>query len=259
MTLVDSHTHLDDRRFGDDRDTVVQRALDAGVTRMLSIGTGEGPPDLEAAVRVADSYPAVFASVGLHPEHAPKATQADYDRLAGLLGHPKVLLLGEIGLDYHWKPYDERLQADAFVQQMEIAAAARKPISIHTRDAWEDTIELLRRHWASTGLPCIMHCFTGNPAQAKQALDLGFYLSFSGVVTYPKATDVHDSARFTPLDRILVETDAPYLPPVPFRGKRNEPSYLVHTAKRVAELRRIDPEELSTATIRNFETLTASI
>ena len=129
---------------------------------MLSIGTGEGPPDLEAAIRIAEQYAPVFASVGLHPEHAPKVTQGDYDRLAALLEHPKVLLLGEIGLDYYWKPYDTKLQAEVFVQQMQIAKAARKPISIHTRDAWADTIELLRSHWAPTGLPCIMHCFTGS-------------------------------------------------------------------------------------------------
>lgn len=257
MRLVDSHTHLDDRRFNDDRDLAVQRAMDAGVTRMLSIGTGEGPPDLEAAIRLAERYDSVFASVGLHPEHAPKAAQADYDRLAQLLRHPKVLLLGEIGLDYYWKPYDAKLQAEVFVWQMQIASAARKPISIHTRDAWDDTIELLRSRWAPTGLPCIMHCFTGNPEQAKQALDLGFYLSFSGVVTYPKATEVHDSARYAPLDRILVETDAPYLAPVPFRGKRNEPSYVTHTASRIADLRDIDPEELGEMVVRNFDTITA--
>ena len=186
----------------------------------------------------------VFASVGLHPEHAPKVTQGDYDRLAALLEHPKVLLLGEIGLDYYWKPYDTKLQAEVFVQQMQIAKAARKPISIHTRDAWTDTIELLRSHWAPTGLPCIMHCFTGTSEQAKQALELGFYLSFSGVVTYSKATDVHDSCRYVPLDRILVETDAPYLAPVPYRGKRNEPSYVTYTANRVAELRGMDPARI---------------
>jgi TatD DNase family protein len=255
VTLVDSHTHLDDRRFGDDRDLVVQRAVQSGVTRMLSIGTGEGPPDLEAAIRIAEQYDPVYASVGLHPEHAPKVTQPDLDRLTQLLAHPKVLLAGEIGLDYYWKPYDAKLQADVFVQQMQIAASARKPISIHTRDAWDDTIALLRTHWAPTGLPCIMHCFTGGPEQAKQALDLGFHLSFSGVVTYPKATDVHESAKFAPLDRILVETDAPYLAPVPFRGKRNEPSYVTYTASRVAELRGIDVEEFGHAVTENFEKL----
>lgn len=259
MTLVDSHAHLDDHRFGNDRDAVVQRALDAGVTRILSIGTGDGPPDLEAAIRVAEKYEPVFATVGLHPEHAPKVTQTVYDKLASLLSHPKVLLVGEIGLDYYWKPYDAQLQVDVFVQQMQIAAGAKKPISIHTRDAWDDTIALLRTHWAPTGLPCIMHCFTGNPDQARQALDLGFYLSFSGVVTYPKATDVHASAEMAPLDRILVETDAPYLAPIPYRGKRNEPSYVAFTAKRVAELRGMDTEEFGEATVGNFDRLIASI
>jgi TatD DNase family protein len=134
VTLVDSHTHLDDRRFTDDRDAVVQRAVDAGVSRMLSIGTGEGPPDLEAAIRIAEQYEPVYASVGIHPEHAPVATQEHFDRLGELLRHPKVLLLGEIGLDYYWKPYDAKLQAHVFVQQMRIAEAARKPISIHTHE-----------------------------------------------------------------------------------------------------------------------------
>ena len=259
MTLVDSHTHLDDGSFGEDRDLVVQRALDAGVTRMLSIGTGEGPPDLEAAIRMAERYAPVYASVGLHPEHAPKVTQPDLDRLMELLVHPKVLLVGEIGLDYYWKPYDAKRQAEVFVQQMQIAANARKPISIHTREAWDDTIGLLREHWAPTGLPCIMHCFTGGPEQAKQALDLGFYLSFSGVVTYPKAVEVHKSAKFAPLDRVLVETDAPYLAPVPFRGRRNEPSYVTYTASRVAELREVTAEEFGHAVTENFERLSSSL
>jgi TatD DNase family protein len=253
VTLIDSHTHLDDRRFGDDCDAVVQRAIDDGVSRILSIGTGDGPPDLEAAIRMAERYDAVYASAGLHPEHAPKVSQADYDSLSRLLTHPKVLLVGEIGLDYYWKPYDAKLQADVFVQQMQIAASAQKPISIHTRDAWDDTIALLRAHWFPTGLPCIMHCFTGAPEQAKQALDLGFFLSFSGVVTYPKAVEVHESAVFAPLDRILIETDAPYLAPVPFRGKRNEPAYVKYTALRIAELRRIDAEEFGLAVSRNFD------
>jgi TatD DNase family protein len=257
VTLVDSHTHLDDKRFSDDRDAAVQRAVDAGVTRMLSIGTGEGPPDLEAAIRIAERYEPVYASVGIHPEHASVATQEHYDRVASLLSHPKVLLVGEIGLDYYWKPYDAGQQAAVFVQQMQIAAVARKPISVHTRDAWGDTIDLLRTHWAPTGLPCIMHCFTGNPEQASQALDLGFYLSFSGVVTYPKATDVHDSARFTPLDRLLVETDAPYLAPIPFRGKRNEPSYVVHTLDKLAQLRGQERDELAAVIVQNFDRITA--
>jgi len=251
--LVDSHCHLDASQFDGDREEMIQRAFDAGVTRLLSIGTGDGPPDLEAAVRLADRYDFVYATAGIHPEHVDKTGDADYKALADLMRHPKCVGLGEIGLDYYWKPYDAELQTRVFVTQLQIAAEARKPVSIHTREAWGDTMKLLRQHWAPTGLPCVMHCFTGNPVEAKQALDLGFYLSFSGVVTYPKATNVHESAKKAPLDRILVETDCPYLPPVPYRGKRNEPSYVLHTAAKLAELRGESPEEIAAATTANFE------
>jgi TatD DNase family protein len=251
--LVDSHCHLDASQFDGDREEMIQRAVDAGVTRLLTIGTGDGPPDLESAIRLADKYDFVYATAGIHPEYAPKTTDADYARLAEVIRHPKCIGVGEIGLDYYWKPYDADLQARVFIEQMRIAAAARKPISIHTRDAWQDTIKLLKTHWAPTGLPCIMHCFTGNPVEAKQALDLGFWLSFSGVLTYPKATTVQESAKFAPLNRILVETDCPYLPPVPYRGKRNEPSYVVHTAQKLADLRELPVEEVVRETSENFE------
>jgi TatD DNase family protein len=251
-TLVDSHCHLDASQFDGDRDEMIRRAVDAGILRLLTIGTGDGPPDLEAGIRLADRYDFVYATAGIHPEHAPNAGDADYKKLADLLQHPKCVAVGEIGLDYYWKPYDAELQARV-IEQLRIAADARKPISIHTRDAWGDTMRLLKQHWAPTGLPCVMHCFTGNPQEAKQALDLGFYLSFSGVVTYPKATNVHESAKMVPLDRILVETDCPYLPPVPYRGKRNEPSYVVHTAGKLAELRGAAPESIAEATTTNFE------
>lgn len=253
MPLVDSHTHLDAKQFGDDREDVIRRAVDAGVTRMLTIGTGEGPPDLEAALRLADRHESVYATAGIHPEHVPVTKPEHLKQLAELLKHPKCLALGEIGLDYYWKPYDEDLQAAIFTEQLRIAADAGKPVVIHTRDAWGPTMDLLRRHWAPTGLPCVMHCFTGGPEQAREALDLGFFLSFSGVVTYPKAVEVHESARMVPADRYLVETDAPYLAPVPFRGKRNEPAYVAHTAKRVAELRGISEEAAASETSANFE------
>ncbi len=251
--LVDSHCHLDASQFESDREEIIRRAVEAGVTRLLTIGTGDGPPDLESAIRLAERYEFVYATAGIHPEHAPKTTDADFQKLADVVRHPKCVGVGEIGLDYYWKPYDAELQARVFVEQLRIAAEARKPISIHTRDAWGDTMKLLRKHWAPTGLPCVMHCFTGNPIEAQQALDLGFCLSFSGVVTYPKATTVQESAKMAPLDRILVETDCPYLPPVPYRGKRNEPSYIVHTAEKLAELRGITVEEVARATSRNFE------
>jgi TatD DNase family protein len=237
VTLSDSHCHLDDKQFDSDRDEAVQRAIDAGVSTMIAIGTGEGPPDLESAIRLADRYGAMYATAGIHPEHAPKATDAGYKHLAEILRHPKCVALGEIGLDYYWKPFDKDLQQSVFVEQMRIAHDARKPIVIHTRDAWDDTVGLLRKHWAGTGLPCIMHCFSGGPEQAAEVIGLDFYVSFAGIVTYPKALDVQAAAKIVSLDRLLVETDAPYLAPVPHRGKRNEPAYVAHTARRIAELR----------------------
>lgn len=258
MTLVDSHCHLDDEQFKEDREAAIQRAVDAGVRRMLAIGTGEGPPDLEAAIRLADRNPIMFASVGVHPQYAANAKDKDYKHLAELLQHPKCVALGEIGLDYHWEPYDKAVQAQVFIEQMRIAREAKAPIIIHTRDAWSDTIALLREHWASFGLPCVMHCFTGGPAEAREVLDLGFYVSFAGVVTYPKALNVQESAKLVPLDRMLIETDAPYLPPVPFRGKRNEPAYVAHTASFIASLKGIGLEEVAHATTSNFERIFAA-
>jgi TatD DNase family protein len=253
VSVIDSHCHLDASQFSEDREATIQRALDAGVSKLLTIGTGEGPPDLEAALRLADKHDFIYASAGIHPEYAPKAGPGDYKQLSRLLEHPKCIAAGEIGLDYHWQPYDAAQQAAVFVEQMRIAMDARKPIIIHTRDAWQDTMALLKEHWAPCGLACIMHCFTGTPAEAREALDLGFYLSFSGVLTYPKALEVQESAKIPPLDRILVETDCPYLAPVPYRGKRNEPSYVIHTARKLAELRNMEYETIAEATSANFQ------
>ena len=252
MSLVDSHCHPDDSQFENDRDDMFRRAADAGVTTILAVGTGEGPPDLESAVRLADKYQNVLATVGIHPQYAPKASDGDYIRVAELLRHPRCVALGEIGLDYYWKPFDKVLQSQVFIEQMRIAADARKPVVIHTREAWTDTVAILREHWVPTGLPCVMHCFTGGPDEAREVLDLGFDVSFAGVVTYPKAVNLHEAAKMVPLNRMLVETDAPYLAPVPYRGKRNEPAYVIHTAARIAEVRSQDLAEIAAATSDNF-------
>lgn len=255
MSLIDSHCHLDSSEFDADREEVIACALDAGVEHMVAIGTGNGPPDLEAGIRLADKYPPFFATVGIHPHDAAKAGQADFDRLAELLSHPKVIALGEIGLDYHYDFSPRQTQTSAFVRQMEIAAAAKKPIVIHTREAWDDTAALLEQHWKPHGIPGIMHCFSGGPTEARRALDLGFYLSFGGIVTFPKALDLQAAAKDSPANRILVETDAPYLAPVPKRGKRNEPALIVHTARKLAELRGQSLEEVSRMTSENFRRL----
>ena len=252
MRLVDSHCHLDDRQFDQDRDEVIRRALEAGVECMLAIGSGDGPPDLECAVRLAEAHSAIHATVGVHPHDAAKASEETFGALRALLDHPKVLALGEIGLDYHYNFSPPETQRQVFARQLELARQARKPVVIHTREAWPDTLSLLREHWVGSGLPCVMHCFSGGPEEASQCLELGFYLSFAGVVTLPKALRVQEAARLTPRDRLLIETDAPYLAPVPMRGRRNEPAYVVHTLRRLAELRGESAEELAAATTANF-------
>jgi TatD DNase family protein len=249
--MIDSHCHLDDSKFDDDREQTIHRARDAGVERFLAIGTGSGPPDLECAIRLADQYPFIYATVGVHPHDAAKATPETWDRLTELAQHPKVLAIGEIGLDYHYDFSPRPVQIEGFQTQRDIARAAGKPIIIHTREAWDETIQRLSS-WDGGG---IMHCFTGDVAQARQALDLGFHLGFGGVLTFPKAEEVREAARFAPEDRILLETDSPYLAPVPHRGKRNEPAFMIETARRLAEVRGVTPEHVVAITTENFECL----
>jgi TatD DNase family protein len=252
VNLTDSHCHLDSEQFENDREAVIERARAAGVECMMAIGTGDGPPDLEAAIRLADRYPFIYATVAVHPHDASKAGDETFVRLGELARHPKVLAIGEMGLDYHYDFSPRDVQRNVFERQLDVAAAAGKPIVIHTREAWADTLEVLRSRWRGEG---IMHCFTGDEAQAREALDLGFYLSFGGVATFPKAEEVRRAARFAPEDRILIETDCPYLAPVPRRGKRNEPAFLVDTAVRLAEVRGCAAEALAQQTTGNFQRL----
>jgi TatD DNase family protein len=259
MSFIDSHCHLDNPQFDPDRDAVIDRALAAGVERMVVIGTGEGPPDLEAGIRLADKHDAIYATVGVHPHDASKATSESYARLKELLQHPKVVALGEIGLDYHYDHSPREVQREAFLEQMRIAGEASKPIVIHTREAWEDTIALLETYWRPHGLGGIMHCFSGNADQAALCVDLGFHLSFGGILTFPKSADIQEAARRAPADRLLIETDAPYLAPVPHRGKRNEPAYVAETARKLAQLRGVSPEEIAQTTTENFRKLLGMI
>jgi TatD DNase family protein len=255
VKLIDSHCHLDSEQFSDDREAVIERALAAGIEHMVAIGSGDGPPDLEAGVRLADRYPAFYATIGVHPHDASKATAETYRRLAELTAHPKVVAIGEMGLDYHYDHSPREVQRDVFVEQMRIARDAKKPIVIHTRSAWEDTYALLREHWSNSQLGGIIHCFSEGPREAEQAMDLGFSIAFGGIVTFPKAADVQEAARITRADRLLIETDAPFLAPVPKRGKRNEPAFMVETARKLADLRGVTPEEIARLTSDNFRRL----
>ena len=307
MRLVDSHVHLDDRKFDADREAVIERALAAGVERMMAIGTGSGPPDLETAIRQAERYPFIFATIGVHPHDASKATAETFARLRELAAHPKVLAIGEIGLDYHYDFSPREVQRAVFQKQLEIAAEAGKPIVIHSREAWADTMAMLAsrplpdgrgsdtgseprpseavKKWQAKACPTrvghalacplpacgrffhsisgsgwsghrgIIHCFTGDSQQAREALDLGFHLAFGGVLTFPNAEAVREAARITPEDRLLVETDCPYLAPIPHRGRRNEPAFVVEVARRLAEVRGSTLDEIAGQTTRNFERL----
>lgn len=248
MNLVDTHCHLDHEKFSGEVEALLERAEAAGVRHFLTIGTGDGPPILDVAVRLAEKYPNVWATVGVHPHDASKVDVRTFDDLKALARHPKVVGIGEIGLDYHHDFSPRELQREVFVEQIRIAEQVGKPVIIHTREAWEDTLPLLRA-------PGIVHCFSGGPTEARQCLDLGFYLAFGGAITYPKSDSVREAAKLTPADRLLLETDCPYMPPVPFRGKRNEPSYIPHTLKRLAELRSETGDELAAITTANFEEL----
>ncbi|AXC10588.1 Putative deoxyribonuclease YcfH [Acidisarcina polymorpha] len=262
--LIDSHAHLDSPRYAEDREALLHRAWDAGVRTILSIGIGEGPETMHQALEISRQYkdqpeiPRIFASAGIHPHEASLADDAAYAKLDQLLQQPEVIACGEIGLDYYYDNSPRDIQKAAFRRQMEIAAARQQPIIIHCRpsenstNAWDDTLDLLEAQWKRTGLGGILHCFTGEWDHARRALDAGFLISFAGNITFPKAQPIRDAASQVPLDCILVETDAPFLAPVPNRGKRNEPAFVREVAAKLAELRQIDSEAAASRTTENF-------
>ena len=231
---------------------MLQRARDAGVQTLLAIGTGPGPEKLDAALPYAEQHDWIYTTVGIHPHEAKEVTPAYLDQLARLAQHPKVIAWGEIGLDYFYDHSPRDTQAEVFRAQMELAHAAKLPIIIHCRDAWDDCLDQIEQHWKPTGLGGILHCFTSSLEHAKRGLDLGFLISFAGNSTYPKTQSIRDVAKELPLDRILIETDAPYLAPQAFRGKRNEPAYVAEVAKTLATVRNLAPEEIAATTASNF-------
>ncbi len=275
MPLIDTHAHLD--FYTEDRDDVLRRAYEAGVETILAIGIGEGPETMHQALEIAAAtsgpgLPVVWASAGIHPQEAAAATLEALEKLAGLVAQERCIAVGEIGLDYyHVENPLAAVQKETLVAQMKIAAEVRKPIVIHCRtselatpqakekfdvaDAWADLLELIAEHWTPTGLGGIMHCFSGGVEEAERSLAADFYLSFAGNLTYPKAQGIRDAAELAPSHRILVETDAPFLAPIPLRGQRNEPALVTHTAAALAELRGISSEELAALTTENFRKL----
>ena len=246
--LIDSHCHLDFDGLSN-RLPEVLAAMDANdVGGCMTIGvTLEEAPQVLA---IAEAHDQVFASVGVHPEYADHQ-EPDVDTLCALAQHPKVLAIGETGLDYHWHKDRPEWQRERFRVHIRAAKAMKKPLVIHTREAAEDTLAILKEEGASK-VGGILHCFTESLAVAEAAIALGFYISISGIVSFKKAEQVHEVARSIPLDRLLVETDSPYLAPVPYRGKPNEPAYVKHVAEAIADLRQISYAEVAEASSRNF-------
>ena len=251
IELIDTHTHIHVDRYDADREAVVERAAAAGVLRMINIGYDL--PSSQASISLAQTCPAVWATAGIQPHYALHTTGDDLQTLRAMLREPRVVALGEIGLDYYHDRAPHDLQEQVFRDQIALARELDLPVVIHSREAQADTVRILRD--AAQDYPGVMHSFSGDWEYAQQCLQIGFYLSFSGPLTFKKALELHDVARRAPLERILIETDAPYLTPHPFRGKRNEPAHVRLVAEALAELRGVALEAIAEATTANAERL----
>ena len=252
-SIVDSHCHLDFPDFAEERPAVIQRALDAGVERMVTICT---KLRLEPQVRaIAEEYDPVFYAAGTHPMSAADEPLATVDELIALAQHPKFVGIGETGLDYHYTADSKDIQQRSVQVHIDAARETKLPLIIHARAADDDMAQILRDAYQNGAFSCVMHCFSSSAALAEAALDLGFYLSMSGIAAFPKSQELRDIFATTPIDRVLVETDSPYLAPPPHRGKRNEPAYTAHTAKVGAEVFGLSYADFATQTTANFDRL----
>lgn len=252
-TLVDSHCHLDFPDFDEERPDVVQRALDAGVARMVTICTRlRNEPKVRA---IAEQYDPVYYACGTHPMSAAEEPMASADELIKIAAHPKMVGIGESGLDYHYTSESAEIQQRSLRIHIEAARQTKLPLIIHSRAADDDMAKILSEEFKNGAYACVMHCFSSSAELAKAALDLGFYLSMSGIAAFPKSQELRDIFAAAPLDRILVETDSPYLAPPPYRGKRNEPAYTAHTAAKGAEVFGVSLETFAEQTTANFDRL----
>lgn len=248
--LVDSHCHLDFPEFAPELDEIVARARAAGVGRMVTISTRV--KNLPQVLAVAEKYPDVFASVGTHPHNAQEELDIETDELVKLSAHPKIVAIGEAGLDYHYDKSPRDAQATCFRRHIAAARQTGLPLVIHTREADADSAAILEEETGKGAFPAVLHCYTGGRDLAFKAVELGLYIGFTGIITFKNGEALRAIARDLPADRILVETDAPFLAPIPYRGKRNEPSYVVNTAKVLAETRDVSEAQIARQTTENF-------
>lgn len=244
--LTDSHAHLEMREFDRDRDEVVRRAAAAGVKRIVTVGTTLS--ECEKAAAIAAANPSVYAAIGIHPHEVKSIRKETYDRLKKIAGGEKIVAYGEIGLDFFRNISPPDVQVRRFGEQLELARELSLPIIIHDRDAHRETVSMLKESGIGRG---VIHCFSGDYAMARECLDMGFYISVPGTVTFPKSERLREIVAKVPLDRLLVETDCPYLTPVPHRGQRNEPAYVAHTARKIAEVKKTPFEETARVTSEN--------
>jgi TatD DNase family protein len=251
--IVDSHCHLEFPDFAPEQEAVIERAREAGIGHMLTISTRVHR--FAEIARVAEAHEDISCSLGTHPHSAEEEADVTTANLIALGQHPKVVGIGETGLDYFYDNSPREQQQEMFRRHIRAALELDMPVIVHTRDAEDDTIRILREEGQGGRLTGVIHCFSSSPRMAEEALELGFHISFSGIVTFKKADDLRETARTVPLDRMLIETDAPFLAPIPKRGKRNEPSYIVHTANVLARLHNISFETLSHRTSENFFSL----
>ena len=253
MRLFDTHAHIDGEAFDADRAAVVDRALENGVEAIINMG--DTLESSARSVQLTEEFPAVYAGVGVHPEEAFPMTGADDDRLAAWAALPKVVAIGEIGLDYYWEKDSEKreLQKRIFIRQLDLARQLHLPVCIHDRDAHGDTLAILKTE--GRGIRGVLHCYSGSMETARELLKLGWYLGIDGPLTFKNAAKLPEIVRALPADRILVETDCPYMTPAPFRGKRNEPAFVKYIAQRAAEIRAESPEEFSIKTRQNARDL----
>jgi TatD DNase family protein len=254
--IADSHAHLDMPDFGADLEEVLSRAVSAGLDVIVTIGTARpGDDSVRRTLELADRHDFVLAAVGVHPHDARFASDDCLARLEAAAEHPKVVLWGEIGLDYHYDNSPREDQCRALRRQLQIARRRNIPISIHCRDAWSDLLRILGEEWSGDHPGGILHSFTGTRHHAQAFADLGFLISFSGIITFKKAAEIREAARTLRLDQVLVETDCPYLAPVPHRGKRNEPAFVIDVARGLATTMGVEMSEVAAATSRNLQRL----
>jgi len=255
MSFTDSHAHIDYDSYDTDRPEMLSRCREAKVEKILNIALGPEKEKWERALSLFQNDPQISIALGIHPHDASKATAESIPNLKDLLIHPKVKAVGEIGLDYYYSHSPHDVQLKLFEDLLDVALEVKLPVSIHSRDAFEDTYRATSKRDLFRKVGAVLHCFTGTAKEADKFLDLGAYISFSGIITFRKAVELRDVVKKVPLERMLIETDAPFLTPEPFRGKRNEPSYVVRVAETVASVKGVTVQEVATKTTQNAERL----